>query len=507
MAIKNIIKANCYQDSVVLMSISAELKSNPEIKEISLLMGTEQNKNILKERDLLTHEGERANPSDLLISLKVDNENCIDGIIAKIDKKLFSKEQYKGESGEVRPKVLKSAIEMMPDANLVLISTPGRYAKYEAFNALNENLHVMIFSDNVSLKDEIELKKAAFDKKLLLMGPDCGTAIINGIGLGFANKVKKGCIGVVGASGTGIQEVTSIIGRYGGGISQAIGTGGRDIKSDVGGLTMIQGIRFLNEDPQTKVIVLISKPPDQDVVDKLLKEIELCNKPFVINFLGQEDTKAPTNKICYTKTLEDTALKALSLIDINIPAINIPEEIKENIEFMRQTQDPAKKYMRGLFSGGTLCTEALLILRPTMQDIYSNIKFKGVNKLEDSKISQKNTIIDLGEDEFTVGVPHPMIDFNLRNDFIIKEARDKETKVILLDIVLGYGSNDDPASAIIPAIKTAKSINSDLAFVASICGTMEDFQDFEKQKQLLLYAGVILLPTNSAAVKAASLFI
>lgn len=506
MIIKNIIKPNCYQDSVVLMTISADLKSIPGVREISLLMGTPQNKAILKERELLTKEGEKANASDILIALKLENEQVIENLLNKMDQKLFNKEQYREEGTTSTPKTLKNALEILPDANLVLISTPGRYAKYEAIKAVNEERHVMIFSDNVSIKDEIELKNIAFDKNLLLMGPDCGTAIINGIGLGFANKIKKGPVGIVGASGTGIQEVSSIIARHGGGISHAIGTGSNDIKKEVGGLTMIQGIRFLNVDSETKVIVLISKPPDKEVVDKILKEIELCNKPFVINFLGQSKKKDTPPEIYYTKTLEDTALKALSLIDIHVPAFTIPQEI--NVE-ISQTQNKGQ-FIRGLYSGGTLCSEALLILSELLQaeELYSNMKLTVGNKyvtslLKNSRSPEKNSIIDLGADEFTVGVPHPMIDFTLRNEFIIKTAQDKEAAIILFDIVLGYGANDDPSGAIIPAIKQAKLINDNLVFVASICGTEEDLQDFEKQKHMLLYAGVILLPTNATAVRTA----
>ena len=494
MLMKNIIKPNCYQDSVVLMSISAQLKNIAGIKEISLVMGTPQNKNILKERGLLTEDGEKASPADLLIALKLENEQEIEAVLNKLDQKLFNKEQYNEENGISNPKTFKNALGIIPDANLVLISTPGRYAKYEALNALNENCHVMIFSDNIPIKDEIELKHKAFDKNLLLMGPDCGTAIINGIGLGFANKVNKGSIGIVGASGTGIQEVSSIISRYGGGISNAIGTGSNDIKNTVGGLTMLLGIKFLKADPETKVIVLISKPPDKEVVDKIVKEIENCNKPFVINFLGQPLKEDKPPEYYYAKTLEDTALKALSLIDIH-PSLPIAKEIPAHNK---------GKFIRGLYSGGTLCSEALLILSEIIkpEELYSNVKFKNVGICHGMSC-QKHSILDLGADEFTVGVPHPMIDFNLRNEFIIKTAQDKEVGVVLLDIVLGYGANDDPAGAIVPAIKQAKLINSDLIFIASICGTEEDLQNFEKQKQMLLYAGVILLPTNAMAVKAA----
>src|SRR5690606_14776291 len=125
---------------------------------------------------------------------------------------------------------------------------PGVYAAFEAFRALENNLNVMMFSDNVTVEDEIKLKDLAVKKDLLMMGPDCGTAIINGVGLCFANKIKRGPIGLVAASGTGLQEVTVLIDQFGGGISQAIGVGGRDLSKDVMGRMTLHAINALNAD-------------------------------------------------------------------------------------------------------------------------------------------------------------------------------------------------------------------------------------------------------------------
>src|SRR5580704_9603583 len=97
----------------------------------------------------------------------------------------------------------------------------------------------MIFSDNVPIAEEASLKHEARERGLMVMGPDCGTAIIGGVPLAFANAVPRGDIGIIGASGTGIQEVSTLIARAGRGVRHAIGTGGRDMHAEVGGLTTL----------------------------------------------------------------------------------------------------------------------------------------------------------------------------------------------------------------------------------------------------------------------------
>ena len=320
------------------------------------------------------------------------------------------------------------------------------------------------------------------------MGPDCGTAIINGMPLGFANLVKKGPVGIVAASGTGIQEISSIIGRYGGGISHAIGLGGHDLTEDVGGIMMEMGIEALLNDDETKIIVLASKPPAQSIADKIIEKIKNAAKPCIINFLGT--TKENMENITFCKTLEETAFKALEMLDIK------PKLLESKTP---QLNDLNGKYFTGLYTGGTLASEALLILSENSNKIYANIQ-----KNKDLFVSGHDTvkghnIIDLGEDEFTRGKPHPMIEPDERNKMLIREAKNSNVGAIIMDFVLGYGSHLDPVGAMEQGIKEARKINPNLVIIASITGTYEDPQNFEDQKNKLEKYGVYYFNTNAQA--------
>lgn len=389
---------------------------------------------------------------------------------------------------------------------------PGQFAALETKKALERNLNVFLFSDNVTMDDEIELKNLAIEKGLLLMGPDAGTAIINGVGLGFANIVNKGPIGIVGASGTGIQEVTSIISRDSG-ISQAIGTGGRDLQERVGGLMMIEGIKALEDDEQTKVIVVIAKSPNPRVQCKVLEVIRNCKKPVVVDFIGGDASAIESAGAVPAVTLEDAASKAIALVKgqrqkeiaFTAPTNQIISTAKAEYEKLA----PSQKYLRGLFSGGTFCNEAILIMTKSLDKIYSNMSAKLELNLEDPHISKEHTCVDMGADEFTVGRPHPMIDLSFRKLRLLKEARDPETAVILLDVVLGLGSHQDPAGGLAPTISEAKSMVRNagryLSVVASVCGTIRDPQNLEVQKKKLEEVGVIVMPSNAQAAKMAAL--
>jgi succinyl-CoA synthetase alpha subunit len=393
-------------------------------------------------------------------------------------------------------------LETLVGANLALISTPGEYAAAEAFKALSLGLNVMLFSDNVELKDEIALKRFAQERDLIVMGPDCGTAIINGIPLAFANVVRRGIIGVVGASGTGLQQVTCLVDRWGGGISQAIGTGGHDLHRDVGGISMLQGLKALAADPSTSVIVLISKPPSPEVAGKVLEAAGSAGKAVVVNFLGADPDPVRGGNLYPAETLEDAAAAAVALADGKTPkAVNVtPSSIAPLV--------PGQRYVRGLYSGGTFCYEASLLLKKKLGQINSNTPVEPGDRLSDVWTSRKHTVIDLGDDLFTRGRPHPMIDHRLRNERLIKEASDPEVAVILLDIVLGYGSHPDPAAEMVPVIQKARDLASDagrhLAVIAFVCGTAADPQNLSRQETALREAGVILAQSNAQAVRMAA---
>ena len=354
---------------------------------------------------------------------------------------------------------------------------------------LEKNLHVMLFSDNVPIENEVVLKKFAAKKGLLVMGPDCGTAIINGIPLAFANVVRRGPIGIVAAAGTGLQEVSTLISNAGSGISQAIGTGGRDVKKEVGGIMFLAGLKALASDPQTKVILLVSKPPHPSVLRSVRREVKRIRKPVVSLLLGA-DGEGP-------KTLEDAALQAVALA-----TGRKVEDLQDRPAFPSRSPRARgrRKYIRGLFSGGTFCAEAQLILQDALSPLYSNAPAGRAKQLRDSLKSVKHTIIDLGEDEFTVGRPHPMIDYSLRNKRILAEAADPETAVILLDVVLGYGSNMDPAGELAPVIRAA---SKKVSVVCSVTGTDADPQNRSKVAAALKRAGAIVMPSNAAACRLA----
>jgi FdrA protein len=513
MIIKSILKSGEYYDSVSLMMVSKEINEQDGIIDSAVVMGTKENREILETSGLFISEFENASDTDLLIAVKANTNKIANNVITNIDK--FLNKLRTGETNEkaFTPKSIEGAVQLLPEANLALISLPGKYAANEAQKALDNGLHVMIFSDNVLLEDEIKLKQLAKEKGLLLLGPDCGTAIINGIPLAFANIVNRGDIGIVAASGTGLQEVSCIISNQGAGISQAIGTGGRDVKQEVGGRMFIESIKLLLKDKSTKVILLVSKPPHEEVIEKIAIILENSEKPLVTVFLGTDVDLIEKCGMIAAETLEEGALLALALSE----GKNI-EEVKEKIKKRDlKLNDLAKneakklnqnqKYIRALFSGGTFCGETQLLFRPKLKNSYSNVPVGKSQKLKDSWKSEKHTVVDLGADEFTLGKPHPMIDYSTRNKRIIEEANDPETAVILLDIVLGFGSNKNPLLEIVPVIREAKTIaqtnGRHLPIICSVVGTDRDPQNRTLVVKGLKEADAIVLESNAAASKLA----
>jgi len=493
------------------MRISNNIAELEGVKEAAVVMGTPINKDLLKNLDLLIEEAENATPNDLVIALDAEDDASIETALLEVDRLLTARET--SEEGEVFPKTLDSAIREMPDANMVLISVPGEFAAREATKAVRKGLNVFLFSSNVAVEDELKLKQLALEKGLLMMGPDCGTAIINNVVLGFGNVVRKGTIGIVSAAGTGLQQVSTIIHSEGFGISQAIGTGGNDLSKAVGGLMMIEGIKRLAEDTTTEAIVLISKPPDKDVSDRVLDAAKRSNKPVVVNFLGGNPEEIERKGCVSAATLEDTANAVCALMQEKQPSRTVFTAKSEEAMSLAQSEssnlETDQKFIRGLFTGGTLCSEALVILSPLLETIYSNSPLRPEERFEDSSVSKDHTCVDMGSEEFTIGRPHPMIDYTLRRQRIIREGADPETAVILLDVVIGYGSHDDPAGELIPPIIEAKAAakkeGRHLSFVASIVGTNLDHQDLRKQQKRLEDAGVIVMPSNAQAVRLAAL--
>ncbi len=509
---KGMVRKGEYYDSVTLMRLAQKLGELPGVLDSAAVMGSDGNKAILQSGGMMIDELRDAGDNDLLIVFKIEKSDVADRASREIDKILSSLKSSDKKKPIGIPRTIESAIKTFPDANLVVISVAGRFAGDEAMRALQSGLHVMLFSDNVSLETEIELKRYAVSKGLMVMGPDCGTAIINGVPLGFANAVRRGDIGIVAASGTGLQEVSCIISNNGCGVSQAIGTGSRDIGNDVGGLMFIEAVRALADDNNSRVILLVSKPPASETLKKIEIVLKDVTKPIVAIFLGAENLQS-TKAIYYANSLEEGALAAVALSK-GEAVTRISDSIdKHDSELGKLAKSEAAKmtkgqrYIRGLFSGGTFCYEAQVLLKGKLNDVYSNSPIKGNGSLSDSLKSQKHTIIDMGADEFTMGRLHPMIDFSLRRKRIVQEAGDPETAVILLDIVLGYGANMNPLEEILPAIKEAREAAKDryVSFVCSVTGTDGDPQDRSAILRGLRESGVIVEESNAAACKLAGL--
>ncbi len=494
------IRPGAYYDSVVLMQLQRTLATLPGVDTAGVVMGTPANKEVLAQSDLLPPEAEQAQADDLVIVVRAASDEAARSALAQVDELLTRRtSSADGDSG-YRPKSLESAAKMLPEAQWVLVSVPGRYAAEVARGALRLGKHVFLYSDNVSREDEVALKRAAATSGLLLMGPDCGTAIINGVGLGFANAVRRGPIGVVGASGTGIQAVTARIHALGSGITHALGTGGRDLSEAVGAITARQSLGLLARDPETEVIVLVSKPPSTAVAQDLLRMAACVDKPVVINFLGLDAPENWPDNLHFARTLDEAAALAVKLAGRDGGRPTMDDGLLGEIELAG-----TGRYLRGLYSGGTLAYEALLILQGYLSTVYSNIPLDPAQKLDRATASREHTVVDLGEDEFTVGRLHPMIDNELRIQRLHQEAADPDTGVILLDVVLGYGAHPDPAIELAPAIERALSTAQEtgrlLAVIAVIVGTDADPQDIDAQAEALREAGALIFYSNEKAVR------
>lgn len=478
------VRQGVYFDSVVLMQLQKALVELDRVDDAGVVMATDAN------RELLAASGFdvraiAASPDDLLIVVRAADQAAVDSALAQVDDLLKRRQAQVANS--YRPRSLLSATSALPDARWVLISVPGRYAAGVAEEALKRGKHVFLYSDNVSAADELRLKQQARDAGRLLMGPDCGTAIINGAGLGFANRVRRGHIGVVAASGTGLQAVATDIHNLGGGVSQAIGTGGRDLKAEIGGLTALQALDLLARDPNTRVIVLVSKPPHPAVAARLLRRAAACGKPVVVNFIGYPPPARTLGSLHFAVSLSDAASLAVELAGTDQTATPAAET-------------PIDGYVRGLFSGGTLAYEMLLGLQTVLHPLYSNIPIHSDQRLADSLQSEAHTILDLGEDEFTQGRLHPMMDNDLRLRRLRHEAADPETGLLLLDVVLGEGAHPDPASELAPAIAAVSGQRPDLPVLAIVLGTPDDPQDIDRQRTLLREAGAMVVASPAEAL-------
>ncbi len=494
------IRKNTYLDSVSLMSMSTKANAVDGVTQALLGMATPMNKEVLANLDIEDPAITEAKPSDLMIVVDAADD-LMEAAVEAVEDILARKNQTAGTTTAVRYRTLDGAFAAAPDSNLVLISVNGAFAAREARKALNAGKHVMIFSDNVSVEDELELKRLAHDKGLIVMGPDCGTAIIGGTGLAFANAVRRGSIGVVGASGTGSQEVSVRVHDFGGGISQLIGTGGRDLSTEIGGISMIDGIRALDADPETEVILIVSKPPAEEVADRVLAAAGEASKPVIVTFLGSKRTESGYANVSIVPGTKPAAIAAVVASGVDESTLDKHPLNLPLVEEVRAKLAPGQKYIRGLFCGGTLCDEAMFAAIEKFDNVYSNIQKDPSKVLGATDASKEHTFLDMGDDDFTNGRPHPMIDPSLRLSRIVEEAKDPEVAVIAMDFVLGYGSHEDPVGVTIDAITEAKAIaqarGQHLEILGYVLGTDLDTPQLADQVAKLEAAGVTIASSST----------
>lgn len=504
------IKQNTYYDSVTLMLISKDLKKLDGVEEALVGMGTDLNRDIAHNLGLVTPEFETITANDFFVAIRCENDDVMAAALAKVDELLTKKKE--NSSANYYPPTLSSAIKMDDQLNLAIISVPGKYAAGVADECLDHDINVMLFSDNVTIEEEKRLKEKAVSKELLMMGPDCGTAVVNGLPLAFANVIHKGPIGICGASGTGTQELTILIDQLGSGITQALGTGGRDLKAEIGGLMFKQCLNALIADPDTKVIIMLSKPPADHVAKEILAIAKECNdhiKPVVVDFIGGDPNLPKEYGLTAAYNLEDAARKAVALskgepVPADMLDIDMPKaELEALIERETSKMAPTQKYYRGFFSGGTLADESMKLSIGKLGHIYSNIPLKPEDKIENPLTAEykENTCIDFGEDEFTEGKPHPMIDLTLRCERILRDAHDPTLAILQCDCVIGYGSNANPAEELSAAIAKAKEIAASegryISAICSIVGTEGDPQNLTETRKQLEAAGAIVVRSNA----------
>ncbi len=499
-----IVRRNRYYDSVFLMGVDRRLSEQPGVRQTAVLMASENNKRLLADIGIHGAEIDAAQADDLVVAVIADSPKLVEQVLGHLlDEALVSLETSTRVSDL---HTLEEGLRAAPAANLAVLTIPGEYVEREARAALESGLNLFIFSSNVPLEAERKLKQFASERKLLVMGPDCGTSILNGVGVGFANVVRRGSIGVIGPSGTGLQEFTCQIHNAGHGISQAIGTGSHDLSDEIGGITSFLALEALESDLPTEVIAVIGKPPGSETLKRLVSRLEASSKPMVACLLGSPmDEGANRGNVHWARTIDaavQTAIRLSSREDSPQAGALSAEELLL-AKSLRAARTSEQCYLRGLFAGGTFCYQSQLILREAGLAVYSNAPLEKEFKLPDPNRSREHTLIDMGDEVFTLGRPHPMIDGTLRRQRVLAEFSDPSVAVLLLDFILGFNAALDPVGEILDAISEGKrgrqKQSGAPAIVASICGTDGDTQDLSLQSRLLREAGVHLFNSNAKA--------
>jgi FdrA protein len=468
------VRRNRFVDSVALMQVTERVRALPGVRAAALLMATDLNRRLLEESDLLFAEAEQAGPTDLVITVRAESAAAADAALGDAEQLLVARRDEQGALRSQPPRSVLAAARRLSGANLAVVSVPGAHAAAEAHQALSAGLNVFLFSDGVPLAEEIRLKRRAQARGLVVMGPECGTSLVNGVGLGFANRVRRGHVGLVAASGTGLQEVSSLIHQLGAGVSQGIGTGGRDLDEAVGGLSTLQVLAWLARDPETRVIGIVSKASSADVTARVLEAAGATGKRVVACLSGWSGTSPPGVQI--VETLEAAAVACVRALGRRRPVFDRPRG--------RAPVCPSYGRVLGLFTGGTLCEEARAIVGDAGR-----------------------AFVDFGDSEYTRGRPHPIIDPSLRSAALARAGGDREVGVILADVILGDGAHPDPAAPLVAAIGEARArarrARRTLEVVAHLVGTDADPQGLAGQTDKLRRAGVRVCATNRVAAELA----
>lgn len=498
-------------DSVLLMKLTRDLEALPGVRQAAAVMATDANRALLADLGWNARDFGAAGPSDLVVAVAGD-EPGLSAALAVVEELLAKRRGAgAGASRSPAPRTIAEAAALAPDAGMAVISVPGAHAAREARAALEAGLNVFLFSSNVTVEDEIALKRDAAAKGLVVMGPDCGTAIVAGIGIGFANAVRRGPVGAIGPSGTGLQEFTSLVHRAGSGVSHAIGTGSRDLSDAVGGITTLAALDALEDDAATSVLAIVGKPPGSATLAKLRERLARCSKPVVLCLIGtRPDDGAPgaprvaAAAIRAVSTIDEAVAEACTLAGAARPAPS-PDTaaIRSRAAVETAGMAPAQRYLRGLFSGGTFCYQAQAVLRDGGLAVHADSPIPGMLALADPRRSVEHALVDLGAETFVEGRAHPMIDASQRRARILEEAADPSVAILLLDFVLGAIASPTPVQDLLDAIVQARAAaaarGGRLCVVASVCGTELDGQDLDLQRRLLADAGVVVLPSAAQA--------
>ncbi len=496
---KIVVKRNRYVDSVTLMSVSERARKTEGVRGAEAVMCTPANRELLSKMGYEVAADAGAN--DLVLAADGEGDGAARALEA------MEETLNRGRRTQKTYRTLDAALADAP-YDIAQISLPGEYAGEQAMRALERGLHVFMFSDNVPLEEEKKLKTYAAEHGLLMMGPDCGVAQIGGVCLGAGSILPAGRVGIVGASGSGAQEVACIVASLGEGISELIGTGGRDLYPEIGGIAMMQGMRLLEADARTEVIVLVSKLSDGGVMEKVLACAETLQKKVVAVFLGGDEALFRGHRVIGAHSLEEAAIKAVAALRGREPAFGYSEE-ELNAVAARELRKYGKeqKYLRGLYCGGTFTEEGLIYYKKHCAGVplYSNLQTKYTIRLQDKEISYRNTVLDLGAEDFTAEAPHPVFEPNLRIKRLKRELADRSVAVVTLDFITGPGVHEDPVGDFLGEIAAARAVRGDtFTLIANVCGSSLDPQNVPSVRSRLEAAGVIVTASNYQTARLAA---